>query len=536
MIKYTCQSQISLTLFKTPFQQSLDPKNRWVVLEGILPWDKMAKPLMNSMTSNNGRMSIDLRYVLGALFIKGLENLSDEDTIRAIQENIYMQFFVGLPEFVTEPIFVPEVLVEVRKRLGEEGMRTMNDVLIEHAHKSGIIKHRKEYSKKDQGSGKGSDQANQKVNQECQPEKENPAEGTPNRGTLKLDATVADQYITYPVDVRLLDRARRESEAIIDRMYSLGIWGNNKPRTYRRKAKQAYINFAKKKSPNRKEIRRCIRQQLNYIARNLRHIDQGWDMLSYEQLMQIFKEVNSYRNQLVIRQIYRQQKELYHKRGRKNGTNSIEDRIISFHEPWVRPIVRGKSGRRTEFGAKVNFSETEGFIRADRIDFNNFNESTDLKNQVEAFKGLFGHYPANVLVDKIYLTRENRKYLDSKGIKHYGPQLGQPPKMTREQKMARKKKQNKRSEVEGKFGLGKFKFGLNKIQMKRPETSKGHIHLIAISMNIWQIMLNIFAPKLIICHQLWLRTLGVIKMENKWANWRFFLTAKPQFLGFNSLW
>ena len=523
MIKYTPQSQISTTLFKTPFQQYLDPKNRWVVLEGIIPWDEMAKPLMEGMDSKNGRMSIDLRYVLGALLIKGLDNLSDEDTIRAIQENLYMQFFVGLPEFVIEPIFVPEVLVEARKRLGDEGMRNMNDILIEHAHKSGIIKHRKEYSKKDQNSDKGSDQ----VEQESQPEKENTTEQTPNRGTLKLDATVADQYIAYPVDTRLLERARRESEAIIDRMYSLGIWGNNKPRTYRRKAKQAYINFAKKKSPTRKQIRRCIKQQLNYIARNLRHIDKGWDMLNHEQIMEVFKQANSYRNQLVIREIYRQQKELYHKRGRKDGSNSIKDRIISFHEPWVRPIVRGKSGRKTEFGAKVNFSETEGFVRADRIDFNNFNESTDLKNQIEAFKGLFGHYPANVLVDKIYLTRENRKYLDSKGIKHYGPQLGRPPKMTREQKITRKKKQNKRSEVEGKFGLGKFKFGLNKIQMKRPETSKGHIHLIAISMNIWQIMLNIFASKHIIWHQLLLRTLNVIKMKDKCATWSFLLSAKP---------
>ncbi|TVQ49240.1 MAG: hypothetical protein EA362_04750 [Saprospirales bacterium] len=57
-----------------------------VLWQGILLWDKMAKPLMNSMTSNNGRMSIDLRFVFGALFIKGLENLSGEDTIRVIQK------------------------------------------------------------------------------------------------------------------------------------------------------------------------------------------------------------------------------------------------------------------------------------------------------------------------------------------------------------------------------------------------------------------------------------------------------------------
>lgn len=517
MIKYTPQSQISNTLFKSPFQSDLDQNNRWVVLEKMLPWDEMVTPLRNRMASKRGRGSINLRYILGALFIKGLESLSDEDTIRAIQENIYMQYFVGLREFTTEPLFVPEVFVEVRKRLGEEGMMEINEKLLKYAHKAGMIHHRKEYNRQKQDNDKGSKNDKLKADTNNPEESQRQSDSstyTPNRGTLKLDATVADQDITYPVDTRLLDRARRETESIIDRMYKLGIWGDKKPRTYRRNARKEYMNFSKKRRPGAKTIRKCKKQQLQYIARNLRHIDQGWDMMTEDQVMIVFKEANSYRNQLVVREVYRQQKELLHKRGKKNEPNSIPDRIVSFHEPWVRPIVRGKAGRKTEFGAKVNFSETEGFIRADRIDFNNFNESTDLKNQIEAFKELYGYFPANVLVDKIYLTRENRKYLDSNGINHYGPQLGRPAQMTKEQKIKRKKKQNKRSEIEGKFGLAKFKFGMNKIKMRRSDTSKAQINLIAISMNIWQMLLNIFAPKPIFSDKLWLATTAIMNMKD----------------------
>jgi len=43
------------------------------------------------------------------------------------------------------------------------------------------------------------------------------------------------------------------------------------------------------------------------------------------------------------------------------------------------------------------------------LDFNVFNESQDLKQQVEKYKDLHGHYPKLVLVDQIYLNRENRK-------------------------------------------------------------------------------------------------------------------------------
>lgn len=531
MINYTPQSQISLTLFKTPFQQSLNPENRWVILKKLLPWDRMVvKPLMKVMSSKTGRGSINLRYVLGALLIKGLENLSDEDTILAIQENIYMQYFIGLPEFVTEPVFVPEVLVGVRKRLGKEGMKQINDIVIEYSHQSGLLQHRKEYTKKDnqEDNKKDSDTGKTKaLDQENDPDRQSPSDQTENRGTLKLDATVADQYIRYPVDTSLLAEARLASEDIIDRIYSLGVWGNLKPRTYRNNAKDDYLDFAKKKKPGRKLIRKAAKKQLNYIARNLGYIEEGLDMLSEDQYKEVFKKANSLREYFVIQEVYRQQTELLQKRGSKYESNSVEDRIVSFHQPWVRPIVRGKAGRRTEFGAKVNFSETEGFIRADRIDFNNFNESTGLKDQVEAYYSLYGYYPASVLVDKIYLTRENRKYLDSKNIKHYGAPLGRPPKMSKQEKLTRKKKQNKRSEVEAIFGLGKIKFGLNKIMMKSIETSKGQIHLIALSINIWQMVRNIFAPKLKIWDHLWLRISQTRKLVDRWVSWANF--SNPQF-------
>jgi len=47
----------------------------------------------------------------------------------------------------------------------------------------------------------------------------------------------------------------------------------------------------------------------------------------------------------------------------------------------------------------------------DQIDFNAFNESQGLQAQIEAYKTLYGYYPALVLADKIYWTRANRKYL-----------------------------------------------------------------------------------------------------------------------------
>lgn len=99
MIKYTPHRKGQLPMFRTPFDQQLDPKNRWVIMADLVPWDELATVFFDSLSHNHGRATIDLRIVLGALMVKHLEDLSDEATILYIQENIYAQFFVGLTAF-----------------------------------------------------------------------------------------------------------------------------------------------------------------------------------------------------------------------------------------------------------------------------------------------------------------------------------------------------------------------------------------------------------------------------------------------------
>lgn len=43
--------------------------------------------------------------------------------------------------------------------------------------------------------------------------------------------------------------------------------------------------------------------------------------------------------------------------------HSIENRIVSISQPHVRPIVRGKATAPTEFGAKVEISVVDGYVR-----------------------------------------------------------------------------------------------------------------------------------------------------------------------------
>jgi hypothetical protein len=118
MINYTSSQQLSISEFKTPFETSLREDNRWVILSKLVPWDTFASLYISLMNMDLGRPGISPRMVLGALIIKHHQKLDDRGVIQAIQENVYMQFFVGLKEFNPAPIFDPSLFVELRKRVG----------------------------------------------------------------------------------------------------------------------------------------------------------------------------------------------------------------------------------------------------------------------------------------------------------------------------------------------------------------------------------------------------------------------------------
>jgi len=63
----------------------------------------------------------------------------------------------------------------------------------------------------------------------------------------------------------------------------------------------------------------------------------------------------------------------------------------------------------------------------DRISWDNFNESVDLKKQVEEFKRFTGFYPESIHVDRIYRTRENRAWCKERGIRMSGPPSRKAP-------------------------------------------------------------------------------------------------------------
>lgn len=66
-----------------------------------------------------------------------------------------------------------------------------------------------------------------------------------------------------------------ELTLIIDILYKqIKYQTNRKPRTYRNLARKDYLLIAKQRRPSRNKKRQAIKKQLQYIKRNLAHIEQ----------------------------------------------------------------------------------------------------------------------------------------------------------------------------------------------------------------------------------------------------------------------
>ena len=461
----------------------LDVRNPWVKLAEMIPWDVLEEKYSESFENpDEGNPAKPSRMALGSHIIKERYGFSDEDTVVEIQMNPYLQYFIGLWAFQHESPFDASTMTLFRKRLSKEMLAEVND----------YITGRKKRDD-DEMTGSGTDKSQPKVGK---------SESSGNEGTLILDATCTPANIRFPTDVSLLNESRENLEEIIDKQHTPGTL---KPRTYRKKARKQFLQFVRNRKPRKANIRKAIKRQLGYVARDIGII---------KKLIEAGCTLNPKQEELftTVQTVYEQQRQMY-----QNKSHQTENRIVSLHQPWVRPIVRGKTAVPVEFGAKVAISLHNGYATVERLDWNPYNESKTLQDSVERYKTQTGHYPKRILADKIYRTRENRAYCTNHDIRMNGPKLGRPPQdraLYAEQCRQERLESGERNAVEGTFGVGKRRYSLGKIMTRLKDTSETTIYLAFLVMNLQKRLRSL------LCQILEIFFIAILR-ENYRINWAF---------------
>lgn len=418
--------------------ERLPKTNRWVQMGDALPWGEYEK-VYNERLKNDkvGASNRPGRMVIAALIIKHKLSLSDEETILTIQENPYMQYMCGLTEYSDQPIFDPSLFTTIRKRITIEDV---NALTLELAKKA--------QQKKDKDDN----------------DEDNTFSGKTQPTDVKADATCADAEVRYPTDIDLIEDGSKYIDRMIDKV--CGIKKIRKPAgVERNRIRAIYLNVIKRKHKGSKLVKDALTRMLPLLYR---------DILTLLNLIGVDDETYGRFNctqkrtiQAVI-DMYHQQEEML-----REGKHTCENRIVSIHQPHVRPIVRGKAKAKVEFGAKIGVSIVSGYSFIDHHSWDAYNEASDLTVHIEKYKERFGCEPKRFFGDKIYLNRENRRILKEKEIQIMGRPLGRPPKNPTQEQIERERiGVSLRNEAEAQFGTGKRTYRANNIRAKLPQTAE----------------------------------------------------------------
>ena len=348
-----------------------------------------------------------------------------------------MQYMCGLTEYSDQPIFDPSLFTTIRKRITIEDV---NALTLELAKKA--------QQKKDKDDN----------------DEDNTFSGMTQPTDVKADATCADAEVRYPTDIDLIEDGSKYIDRMIDKV--CGIKKIRKPAgVERNRIRAIYLNVIKRKHKGSKLVKDTLTRMLPLLYR---------DILTLLNLIGVDDETYGRFNctqkrtiQAVI-DMYHQQEEML-----REGKHTCENRIVSIHQPHVRPIVRGKAKAKVEFGAKIGVSIVSGYSFIDHHSWDAYNEASDLTVHIEKYKERFGCEPKRFFGDKIYLNRENRRILKEKEIQIMGRPLGRPPKNPTQEQIERERiGVSLRNEAEAQFGTGKRTYRANNIRAKLPQTAE----------------------------------------------------------------
>ena len=147
-----------------------------------------------------------------------------------------MQYLLGLPKFTEKPVFVPELFVQIRKRLDHEFFNLLTLLLSE----ADGSKPKKVHTDED---------------------------GNDHGGTMKVDATCCDAEVRYPTGYNLLEDGSELIDRLLDKFCAR--YKAEKPQAHRVEARQAFISLTKKKRKGKKLVDKVRLIQLRCLQADL---------------------------------------------------------------------------------------------------------------------------------------------------------------------------------------------------------------------------------------------------------------------------
>ena len=131
MYRQSESEKIKAENFVLPFEGQLSEDNRWVIMAELIPWREFEEEYAQLFHSQKGAPAKSFRMALGALIIQEKLGTTDRETVAQIQENPYLQYFIGLSKYTNNLPFDSSLMVHFRARINSEMIDKINRRMVE---------------------------------------------------------------------------------------------------------------------------------------------------------------------------------------------------------------------------------------------------------------------------------------------------------------------------------------------------------------------------------------------------------------------
>src|SRR5688500_7549813 len=332
-----------------------NPTHDLIILRHLIPWQPIIDGLVPFYNLKSGRTGCALRTLVAVSILARLRQLSDRLVIDHIQENRYMQYFCNVPDQGLRTFMHPSTLCRFRKRVGQNGISLIEDEVFTGLKRADVIE----------------------------------------ADMMLMDATVLDSPILYPTDVRLLYNA-------FDKMATLATEGHLEPWWDTAHLKRRWRTYHLDRNHHRpylEEFYTLFRPALACLQERLAQRQEPVDN-HQERLLQA-----RWRHWIAVLTLLNEQTQQ-----KLAGQRHIDNRLVSLDDLDARPIQKGKSHPKTEFGTTLQMTfNRQGFLITTENFIGQPNEKTLYPTTLQRFRTRMGTYPDGAVTDLGFRSAKNRK-------------------------------------------------------------------------------------------------------------------------------
>lgn len=229
---------------------------------------------------------------------------------------------------------------------------------------------------------------------------------------FQTDTTVAEANTHYPTDSSLLGDAVRVITRTIEKIkkvVKLKTVFHSKTKKVKVKIRDINNSLKKRSGKAKQTVKTATREIADIAGRSVKQAGRVLDELSKKAQANAQAMAEKLAQQLALaQQIISQTYDVLD--GQK-----ISNRIVSFFQPSMRPIQKGKLSVKCEFGQKLQIDEVENKIISNwRLFGGNPNDATLLIPAIDKHKHRFGRDPTVAATDRGFDSEDNQAKLKNR--------------------------------------------------------------------------------------------------------------------------